>query len=146
MDFRYMLVSQVLLYPSELYFCLVLIITNHTSSQFVQHFLSCLSFLSVLRGITLSSPSHTVFCVLNLYFFPSCPIDTGGCVHIICHDSWDQAELDRGFEEMCSAQQLSRPYAVSDVTQSFKSSSFMVICGLIRLFSGFKNPPLLFCH
>lgn len=36
-----------------------------------------------------------------------CSADAGGYVHSVCHDGRDQAELDRGFEEVHPAQQLS---------------------------------------
>lgn len=36
-----------------------------------------------------------------------CCADAGGRVHSVCHDGRDQAELDRSFEEVHPAEQLS---------------------------------------
>lgn len=41
-----------------------------------------------------------------------CSADAGGYVHAVRHDGRDQAELDRGFEEVHPADQLSRPHTV----------------------------------
>lgn len=56
-------------------------------------------------------PVLSHLCVSITYFL-LCFSDAGGCVHTVCHDGGDQAELDRGFKEVYPAQQLSRPHTV----------------------------------
>lgn len=90
---------------------LLCFLTNH-----VLHLSVSLPPLSLYNSFSFSSsqPYYIIFlflfCFHNLYFF--CVSDTGGCIHAVCHDSWDQAELDRGFKEVYSAQQLSWHHTV----------------------------------
>lgn len=118
---------------SSLY-SLSFISVNHTRSLFLLDFflvipLSWLTSLSVSLPlfplhlarfqlsfiISIWSRLCHIFCVSSLTCFLFCCADTGGRVHTVCHDGWDQAELDRGFKEECSAQQLSRPHTVMTV-------------------------------
>ena len=80
--------------------------STHNSSTFLS---VSLFFRSYFYHLHLSCSSMSL-CLLNLLFLVFS--DTGGRVHAVCHDSWNQTELDRGFKEVYSAQQLSRPHTV----------------------------------
>lgn len=101
---------------------------NHTRSQFLLHFL--IIPLSWLTSLSVSLPPFSQYLSLSVFLyhfhlipvrshltvsltrFLFCPPDARGRVHTVCHDSWDQAELDRSFKEVYPAQQLSRPHTV----------------------------------
>lgn len=67
---------------------------------------------SCYPAISLSYPSLVTSLSHLTRFFLFCSADAWGRVHTVCHDSWDQAELDRGFKKEHPAQQLARPHTV----------------------------------
>lgn len=107
----------------------LLISVNHTRSPFLLLF-SCHSVFMTHISVTISSfpvslsvilvflyrfhliPVLSHLCPSNLFSPFFCSPDAGGRIHAVCHDSWDQAELDRGFKEVYPAQQLPRPHTV----------------------------------
>lgn len=82
------------------------------SADFSSTSLSTSSLFSFILSHLIPILSH--LCV-SLTCFLFCSPDTGDCVYTVCHDSWDQAELDRGFKEVCPAEQLARPHTVSAI-------------------------------
>lgn len=60
--------------------------------------------VNLLQPFTLFVSFSNLEAIFPLLF---CCADTGGCVHSVCHDGWDQAELDRSFEKVHPAEQLS---------------------------------------
>lgn len=101
-------------------FFLILLLTLQLQF-FILHFFSCLLHHLHLTPV-LPHPLLFLTSFFSLVFS-----DAGGRVHTVCHDSWNQAELDRGFKEVYSAQQLSRPHTVitTRLLEYFKASLMM---------------------
>jgi len=66
-------------------------------------------FLCLSYSVSLYHLRNLISWSCFLFLYSS---DAGGRVHTVCHDSGDQAELDRGVKEEHSTQQLSRPHTV----------------------------------
>lgn len=87
--------------------------SKQTSSQFPPPFCESIVMTQMYRNPLQMFTLFWSFSNPSAVFPPLfCCADAGGYVHSVCYDSWDQAELDRGFEEVHPAEQLSWPHTV----------------------------------